>query len=370
MNNVSLHSIINPYGMKTRNLIISLLAILIASATALTVWSQNAVTLKSGVSGPYDESPKIALAYVESGRSGIPDPYMFTHLVYAFAVFNDDCDGVVVNKPDKLKAMAELKKQNPELKVILGVGGYKREGFSEMASDKKKRKAFVKNVNNIIKSYNLDGVDLDWEFPTTEAGGHTASPQDDKNYVILVKELRKALGKKKWISFYSNNSGSFIDLKNMVPHVDYVHVSGYNLAVPKEGKQTYHQSPLFPSSKLGGWCIRKSIERHIERGVPQEKILMGIPFFGRGVKPFPSYLDCNKFGKYSDGMALEWDEDAKAPYYADRDGNLVLGFDDERSIAAKMDFVRANNLPGVFVWNYDSDFDDHRLGKTIQRLRK
>ncbi len=47
-----------------------------------------------------------------------------------------------------------------------------------------------------------------------------------------------------------------------------------------------------------------------------------------------------------------------------------MGFDDERSIAAKMDFVRTNGFPGVFVWNYDSDFDDHRLGKTLKKLRK
>lgn len=356
--------------MRTKNIIITIVAFAAVCATALAVWGQNTVTLKPGTTGPYDKSPKIALAYVECGRKGLPDPNMFTHLIYAFADFNDNCDGVVITKPDKLKGMADLKNENPDLKVILGLGGYKREGFSEMARDKKKRKAYVRNVKNIIDSLNLDGVDLDWEFPTTEAGGHTATPQDDKNYVLLVKDLRKALGKKKWISFYSFNTGDFIDFKNMAPYVNYVHVSGYNLAIPKDGKKSYHQSPLYPSSKLGNWCIKKSIERHIERGVPQEKILMGIPFFGRGVKPFPTYLDCKTFDKYSDGLTLMWDDDVKAPYYADEDGNLVLGFDNERSIEAKFDFVRANNLPGVFVWNYDSDFDDHRLGKAIQRLRK
>ncbi len=315
-------------------------------------------------------SPKDAIAYVEDYRKGIPDPNMFTHLIYSFAEFNDGCDGVVIKYPEKLQAMAELKKQNPELKVILGIGGYKKEGFCEMASDKKKRKSFVKNVTHIIDSLGLDGIDLDWEFPTTDKGGHTASPKDDKNYVTLVKDLRRALGKSKRISYYSNSSGAFIDHKKMVPYVDYVHVSGYNLALPKEGERLYHQSPLYPSETTGYWCVKKSIETHMDLGVPKEKILMGIPFFGRGKSPFPSYVDCRLFSKYSGNLKPVWDSKSQAPYYADEKGNLILGFDDERSIAAKFEFIRLNDIPGVFVWNYDSDYDDHRLGKTIQRFRK
>ena len=356
--------------MYRRKLIVAAAAIFAASVTAFALWSRDTVSLRTGGDGPHDASPKIALAYVESFRKSMPDPDMFTHLIYAFAEFNDACDGVVLDTPERLRAMSELKKLNPDLKVMLGVGGYKREGFSEMARDRKKRRAFVRSVKSVIDTFGLDGVDLDWEFPTTEAGGHTASPDDARNYVLVVRDLRKALGKKKWISFYSNNSGAFIDLKGMVPYVDYVHVSGYNLAIPKDGQKGYHQSPLYPSRKLGGWCVKKSIERHISLGVPQEKILMGIPFFGRGRTPFPTYVECKSFGRYAGDLEPQWDDDAQAPYYADSAGNLVLGYDDERSIAAKMDFVRANGLPGVFIWNYDSDFDDHRLGKTIGRLRK
>ncbi|MDE7409294.1 MAG: hypothetical protein K2N09_04660 [Muribaculaceae bacterium] len=357
--------------MKRKQLIISLLGIAAVAITALTVWGQNSgIRLKHGNEGPKDTQPKIALAYVEDYRKGVPDPYMFTHLVYSFAEFNDDCDGYVIKNPEKLQAMVNLKKQNPALKVILGIGGYKREGFSEMAGDKKKRKAYVGKIRHLVDSLGLDGVDLDWEFPTTTDGGHTASPQDKKNYVTLVKDLRKALGKDKWISYYSLPYGAFIDHKAMVPYVTYVNVSGYNVHVPKEGERAYHQSALYPSKKAGGISVSGGIAKHMELGVPKEKILMGIPFYGRGISPFPSYLDCNKFYKYSGGLKPLWDADAQVPYYADEKGNLVLGFDDERSIEAKFDFIRANGLPGVFVWNYDSDFDDHRLGKTIQRLRK
>lgn len=266
--------------------------------------------------------------------------------------------------------MVELKKQNPDLKVLLCIGGERREGFSEMCGDKKKRKKFVKQIKTIVNSLGLDGVDLDWEFPTTTDGGHTATPDDDRNYVALVKDLRKELGKDKWISYYSNNSGKFIDHRKMAPYVTYVHVSGYNLAIPRDGKMSGHQSALYSSSRFGGLCVKTSIERHIDLGVPKEKILMGIPFFGRGIDPFPSYVDCREFGKYSGDLQPQWDEEAYAPYYADRNGKVVLTFDDERSIVEKFDFIRANGMVGVFVWNYDSDYDDHRLGKAIEKLRK
>lgn len=357
--------------MKKRPLLISLLSVAAVALTAFAVLGQSTgLKLKHGSNPEKDSAPKFALAYVVDNGKRPLNANMFTHLIYSFAEFNDANDKVVIQRPDRLQALVDLKKENPDLKVMISVGGYKREGFSEMTADKKKRKSFVKSVKHLVDSLGLDGVDLDWEFPTTENGGHTATPMDDRNYVTFVKELRKALGKDKWISYYSNNSGLYIDHKRMAPYVSYVHVSGYNLAVPKKGQKGRHQSQLYPSSRLGEWCVSKSIEKHIELGVPKEKILMGIPFFGRGKDPFPTYVDCRVLADSSDGTQLMWDEEAQAPYYADKNGDLVLGFDDERSIAAKFDFIRANGLPGVFVWNYGGDFPDQRLGKAIEKLRK
>lgn len=357
--------------MRKKKILTGLLSLAIVALTAAAVWGQSTgAKLKHGSEGSKDTSPKLALAYVEDFRKGTPDPRMFTHLIYSFLKINDTNDGIVIRYPKKLQSLVDLKKENPDLKVMVSIGGDKAGGFSEMAGNKKKRKAFVKELSHLVDSLGLDGVDLDWEFPTLAIGGKAANKKDDKNYALLAKEIREAIGKDKWISYYSNNSGKWIDHKKMMPYVDYVHVSGYNLAVPKEGQRGLHQSQLYPSKKLGDWCVSKSIERHIDLGVPKEKILMGIPFFGRGKKPFPSYVDCQQIAKNEGNLKPKWDNEAQAPYYADEKGDLVLGYDDERSIAAKFDFIRANGLDGVFIWNYDSDYDDHRLGKTIQRLRK
>lgn len=312
-----------------------------------------------------DYSKKICLAYVVDKRDSIPDPFLFSHLIYSFGEFNDDNDGFIIKHPDKLRKMAELKQINTELKVILGIGGLKREGFSEMAGDRNKRNRFVKQCRDVINEYNLDGIDLDWEFPGTEKGGHTASENDAENYGLLVADLRKKLGKKKWISFYSHNSGEFIDFNKMLPYVDFVNVSGYNLFIPTDDAPLFHQSALFPSRSLGKWCIEKSVGKHLEKGVPPQKILLGIPFYGRGKSPYPIYLDSNQFEQYSDSTVWRWDEEAGVPYGCNDKGEVILTFDNERSIEMKSRFIRENGLAGAFVWNYDSDYKDRRLSKAL-----
>lgn len=354
--------------MKRNFIVVALIELAVIVLTTTTVWANDSI--KRAEHGNSDNTEKIALAYVIDRVPDIPDPDIFSHLIYSFAVFNDNLDGVIILYPEKLKALKKLKEKNLDLKVILGLNAYDKPGFSEMAGNKKKRKSYVKSVKEIIKTYNLDGVDIDWEFPTIEGGGHTASPDDDRNYVTLVKDLRKALGKKAWISYYSNHTGQWIDHKGMVPYVSYVHVSGYNLSEPIDGKPLLHQSSLYPASKTGDWCVSKVIERHMNLGIPKEKILMGIPFFGIGLPPYPKYVECKNFSEYSSNPLTKWDEEAQASYFSDENDNLILGFDDERSIAAKFDFIRQNQIPGIFVWNYEADYRDHRLGKAIKKLRK
>ncbi len=307
---------------------------------------------------------KIILAYVVQNQRHIPNPLLMTHIIYAFGEFNNDNDGIIIPDTIKLEAISKLKRINPKLSVILGIGGKKREGFSEMASDKYNRTKFIKSIDFILNKYQLDGVDLDWEFPTTEKGGHTARKDDDINYGLLVKELREYLGENKWISFYSNNSAAWIDFKRMLPYVDYVNVSGYNLNVPFKDKILHH-SHLYPSETCGLWSVSNSIKRHIEKGVPPHKILLGLPFFGRSKYPFPTYVECNKFNHFFHENEIKWDDKAKAPYFADKEGNLVMGFDNEESISEKIKFLKRMGLSGIFYWNYDGDYNNNKLSEFI-----
>lgn len=308
------------------------------------------------------------VAYVISDSKCLPDPNLVTHIYYAFAEVKPDFTGVDIINPERFQQIVDLKKENPNLKVSLSVGGYRKEGFSEVCASKKNRKAFVADLKRIVKKYKLDGIDLDWEFPTTTDGGHTARPDDDINYGLLVKELRKALGKNKLITYYSNNSGNFIDHKVMLPYVDYVMVSGYNLGMPPK-----HQSNLYTSDLFPGWSVEKAVTVHHRKGVPYEKMLLGIPFFARSVPvkmksgKKSNYFEYTSFPENLASFEKHWDDTAKAPYMTDSAGNVVATYDTPHSIAIKADFVRSHGLSGGFYWNYCGDDSTHQLARTMHQ---
>lgn len=121
-----------------------------------------------------------------------------THIVYAFAkVVDDRLVAYEWNDEDTewskglYSKTIDLKKQNPRLKVLIGVGGWNHgpEAFSVMVHDIQKREKFVRHCVNFIKRNRFDGLDLDWEYPGSREGSR---PTDKQLFTILVKELREA----------------------------------------------------------------------------------------------------------------------------------------------------------------------------------
>ena len=90
-----------------------------------------------------------------------------THINYAFGHVNESFDGVRIDNEERLKQIVDLKKQNPELKVLLSVGGWGSGRFSEMAANDEYRRAFAADCDRVVKEFALDGIDIDWEYPTS-----------------------------------------------------------------------------------------------------------------------------------------------------------------------------------------------------------
>ncbi|KAF2346332.1 Glycoside hydrolase family 18 catalytic domain [Trinorchestia longiramus] len=86
---------------------------------------------------------------------------------------------------------AALKQYNKDLRNLLAVGGWEEGSsrFSELVASPELRKVFTESAIRHLRRYNFDGLDLDWEYPASRAG---SAPSDKEHYVLLVQELKEA----------------------------------------------------------------------------------------------------------------------------------------------------------------------------------
>ncbi|SEF81070.1 chitinase [Xylanibacter ruminicola] len=278
---------------------------------------------------------KVVTAYVTSWSETIPDPMEMTHINYAFGHVSPSFDGVVIDNVNRLKQIVALKKQNPKLKVVLSVGGWRSGRFSEMASSSVTRKRFADSCCQIVKELGLDGIDIDWEYPTQSTAQISSSPDDTKNFTLLMHDLRSALGEQHILSCATIASAEYIDFKECIQYLDMVNVMSYDMGDPP-----YHHSALYPSEITDWMTTSQAVEAHLSSGVPREKLVMGIPLYGRGVTE-------------NDGSMTEcWHSKSEVPYWADKDGQLVYGYENERSVGIKCQYVIDHDLKGCMYWEY------------------
>lgn len=140
-------------------------------AAALAILASCSTT-KSGESTANPLSSKVIVAYVTSWSNIVPEPQYMTHINYAFGHVNESFDGVRIDNEERLKQIVDLKKQNPELKVLLSVGGWGSGRFSEMAANDEYRRAFAKDCDRVVKEFDLDGIDIDWGISHEFNGEH------------------------------------------------------------------------------------------------------------------------------------------------------------------------------------------------------
>ena len=305
-------------------------------------------------------SETVIVGYAVSWESTLPDPSLITHLNYAFALIKDDFESLNIGKESRLRTMVALKKQNPNLKVLLSVGGWEAGNFSEMAADEKHRKAFCKNCLYEVKRFGLDGIDIDWEYPTSSAAGISSSPDDTKNFTLLMKDLRETLGQDYLLTMASASNAKYVDFQEAVPYMNFVNVMTYDMGHPPK-----HNSALYPSSMSSGSCD-ESVAKHFAAGVPYEKIVLGIPFYGHGDgKAFESYVDYKDIKIDGSQYNIQWDATAMVPYVTDATGKMVLNYDDAKSVGLKAEYVQQKNLAGAMYWNIEADDANHTLGHAV-----
>jgi len=340
------------------------------------------------------------------------DAQYLTDLNIAFALIDGD-DGHTIYIPELRpledgnpmfsaiwQEVAALKNKYPNLKVNISVGGWGADYFSDMANKSGLRKKFVDGVCEWLESYNLDGIDIDWEYPVGPEWGQEikSRPADARNYIALLRDLRKGMDK------LSKTTGKRYSLSTAVPASDWfpevINVKAAAKIVDALKMMSYdyygawsentgHLANIFNNPddpEWGGWSTDQAVDAYLEAGVPPQKIQMGMPFYGRAFQgvtpgpkndglfqpyetiPFPenegfvTWPQIQEYLKPGSGFTRYWDEVARSPYLYN--GDLWITYCDEQLIRELVAYSKSKKLGGFFSWEYGTDMNASLL-KTL-----
>lgn len=208
---------------------------------------------------PQPEAPFNIIAYATEAITPELIPYnKLTHINYSFLIPNADGTFVRLTNGWKLKKIVELA-HDQNVKVSIAVGGWGwDEQFEQMAASAESRTVFVQNLKAFVEEYQLDGVDMDWEYP--DPG------QSSLNYLALMRELRAALPNaiiSTAVISYGDDTGLGIPTESF-ELVDYINVMTYD----GNDHGTMQQ-------------FERGLQYWSARGVPKEKLIIGVPFYAR-----------------------------------------------------------------------------------------
>lgn len=328
----------------------------------------------------------IAVIGYFAGRTTALDSFpigKLTHLIYSFCHLNGN--KLWVNSADdsiRIQKMVSFKQQYPNLKIILSIGGWGGcKDCSSVFSTDTGRNEFAKSTKELMKYFHTDGIDLDWEYPSI-AGypGHAYSVDDKKNFTLLIKALRKKLGKKYEISFAAGGFDKFIDSsiewKEVMRIADKVNVMSYDL-VHGFSKISGHHTPLYSTTQQKQ-STDNAVNRLIEAGVPPKKIIIGAAFYARmfqvndtannGLYDSTSFYRGISYSHLYDSISVEkgftqyWDPVANAPYAFNPVRKILTTYDDSLSIRKKTEYAIKRKLGGIMFWQLmDDKFNDGLL---------
>ncbi|RZL50628.1 MAG: glycoside hydrolase family 18 protein [Pedobacter sp.] len=347
-----------------------------------------------------DKKP-VVIGYV-TGYNGLIDvnkiaAEKLTHINYAFVNVKNNQALLDNYKRDSVNfvRLNSLKQKNPNLQILISIGGWSwSENFSNAVLTDSLRKVFAKSSVHIIRKHNLDGVDIDWEYPGMQGEeGNVYRPEDKQNFTLMFEAIRKELdileketGKKKLLTTATGGFAYFLNHTEMgkaAKYLDYINLMTYDYySDNKAGHHTnLYDSKTYPSTNSAD----KAIKAYIASGVPAAKIVMGIAFYGRNLQLNKTALkglgdtilsSANSYGKgYSylkdslinrKGFVEFKDEDAKAPFLFNAQTKQYISYDNEWSVANKCDYVLKNHLGGVMFWEYSSDQKGYLLNQIIK----
>jgi len=268
------------------------------------------------------------------------------------------------------------------VKVLLSIGGWEdSSNFPDVAASEAKRARFARSCIEKIQEYDLDGIDIDWEYPGYAP--HNGKAQDRENFTHLLRATRDALsehgqriGRKLLLTAALPAAATILanyDVARVTDLLDLFNVMTYDLSGTWD-TLSGHNAPLFAPTDLDTLRNVDAAFRlyTVTYGVPAAKVCIGIPFYGHSFArcegvyqphagPDTTHIPPNGCF-YSDivreigNFRRSWDERAKVPFLVNQEWKTFVSYDDEESVGLKADYALEHKAGGVIVWEITGDF--------------
>lgn len=270
--------------------------------------------------------------------------------------------------------LARIREANPDIKIVLSIGGWGAGGFSLMCRTSRGRADFAASCAEYADRENLDGIDLDWEYPCDDSAGIDSSPDDLVNFTLLLTELRKSLGDKKIVSIAAGGGADYlkgIETPKVSAVCDYIQIMTYDLRSGFCRTAGHHTAPFPSANDTSGRDTSSAVERFVRAGADAGRIVIGAAMYSRHWKGVPNinnglFQTAETIGDYGpgytelcdeyigkNGWKRYWDDSAKAPYLFN--GSELISYDDEYSVEAKCGYIRDRGLLGLMYWEHACD---------------
>ncbi|XP_037938102.1 mucin-5AC-like [Teleopsis dalmanni] len=289
-----------------------------------------------------------------------------------------------------------LKTYNKQLKTMIAIGGWNEASsrFSPLVANPERRQKFIKNILKFLRQNHFDGIDLDWEYPAHREGG---KPRDRDNYAQFVQELRaefereaEKTGRPRLLLTMAVPAGiEYIDKGYDIPklnkYLDWFNVLTYDFHSSHEPSVNHH-APLYSLEEESEYNydselnIDYSIKYYLKAGADRDKLVLGIPTYGRSYtlineestelgapsegpgeqgdatreKGYLAYYEiCQNLKEDPEWTVVQPNPTAMGPYAYRR--NQWVGYDDEDIVRKKAEYVVEQGLGGIMFWAIDND---------------
>jgi len=322
-----------------------------------------------------------------------------THLFYAFATIDAGRCVVGPQAEAHFTALAALKHAHPKLHTLISIGGWNAGGFSDAALTAHSRARFVASCVALFFDTHrgsFDGVDIDWEFPVY--GGPTDitdRPQDRRNMTLLVQEFRRQLdavgtsrgqhllltaalpaGRVQTDGAY--DPARSYELRELGERLDFINLMSYDMGTGFSAVSTFNaplrevpEDPLGPPQRRWN-TVEGAVAYYLQQGVPASKLVLGVPFYGRGFRvttdsadglyqPYSAPFDAGDWRRIrsdfldTPGWQRHWHPVARSPWLYNPTERIFISYEDPASIGMRAAYARSAALRGVFTWELSGD---------------